>query len=215
MSEGDLGSGECRPTPCSCLPRGRVKTKLNRTEILVQKVFTERYGLELLPIPVSNIPTPDFEVFHEGKLVAALEVKAMADTVETLDVSKPEQMARLDAEPLLGLRNDNGPNRVAKKLHEAVEQLACVEVGKVVVFVNEELVLDRDDLREVLQGFLRFVSETITSLMPDVAQRLAQDRMKADLYAWMEVHGTEAPAVTMWSVTDVGMKLRCGVFGRR
>jgi hypothetical protein len=91
-----------------------VNTKLNRTEILVQKVFAERYGLELLPIPVSNIPMPDFEVFHEGKLVAALEVKAMADTVETIDVSNPEQMARLDAEPLLGLRNDNGPNRVQR-----------------------------------------------------------------------------------------------------
>src|SRR5436190_454431 len=110
-------------------------------EDYVRLSFKDRFGVELRKIPEGEDPTPDFELLAGAARAAVVEMKCLQET--------PRTPGKNGWRPLRGggmERMDKGPPRVAADIYKAWRQLQTSEAPKILVFVNNEPLLDVGDL---------------------------------------------------------------------
>lgn len=167
-------------------------------EEYVRLSFKDRFGVDLRKIPVRKRgkrkdPTPDFELLAGAARAAVVEVKRLQETPRTPPRTPEKNEWRLL--PGGGMeRMDKGPPRVAADIHKAWKQLQTSEAPKILVFVNDEPLLDMDDLVEALRGFMDYGSEETGYYRNDLSsqhsavKRIQETGKKIDLYVWMDRH---------------------------
>src|SRR5690349_16712111 len=92
----------------------------------------------------------DYDMLSGDQVVAAAEVKQFERSPRTLQAGWTQLPTGVFT------REDNGPSRVANKVHEAIEQLLSQSAVKVLILVNDEPMMDQLDLREALKGYLDY-----------------------------------------------------------
>ena len=88
-------------------------------------------------------------------------------------------------------RRDNGPARVIARIHDAAKQLSQYTEPKILVLVNDELVLDVQDLEEAYCGFLDYGSDDTggyrnTRFKVLSEERIGTQKYSIDLYFWLD-----------------------------
>ena len=85
---------------------------------------------------------------------------------------------------------DNGPSRVGEAIHTAYRQLATAKETKVLVFLNDEHLIDLLDLHEAVNGYLVYGNDDVGRFKNLSGMRIAEGRIKdeklqIDLYVWI------------------------------
>jgi hypothetical protein len=177
----------------------------DKYELLTVGLFSERYGLTLRKIPETRDPTPDFDVYAGSEHVAVLEVKGLEETAPLVTV---EELGDGDFIPR-ALQVDNGAGRVATKIHQATRQLEGARLPKVLVLVNDGDELDKFDLQEALQGFLSTDDgDRFATMRPSALDRMALDRLRIDLYVWIDEGAGEGPRLVTASTAGRALRER-------
>ena len=176
---------------------------MDKYEAVTVRLFSDRYGLTLRKVPEGADPTPDFDVYDGTEHVAVLEVKALE---ETAPLVTREELADGNFIPD-ALRVDNGAGRVATKVHEATRQLGGSHLPKILVLINDGCELDKFDLQEAFRGFLMTDDgERFSTMRPSAIQRMEQDRLKIDVYFWVDEGSGEGPQVVTASAAGRALK---------
>ena len=159
-------------------------------ERYVRELFEQLYALRLRKVPESNDKTFDFELTVQQRRVAAVEVKTLVATPRT------SENGCVNAEQGFVTRSDNAAKRVGAQLHEAYKQLVKASDPKVLVFVNDETLMDFLDLKEAVNGYLiygegeeRFKN---TTGMKIAQGRIREEKRAIDLYVWINRYGGRA-----------------------
>jgi hypothetical protein len=169
-------------------------------EKYVRESLGAQFGITLQKIPHAfGMRTPDYELMSGSSRVAVLEVKRFEQTPRT-----PENGWERDANGW-HTRIDNAPSRVAAVVHAAWQQLRASPDPKVLVFVNDEALMDVGDLEEAIMGFMDYgdaatgVIRNVASSKRSAVKRIREESNQIDLYIWMDRHargrrGLEFPA---------------------
>lgn len=180
------------PTPSraaigfQCYPLTEILVPELDDERYVRELVAELYGVQLSKVPESDAKTFDYELLSEGRLVAAVEVKRLGVAPRT-----PENgWVRTEGGFMTRPAGDNGPARVGKAIHEAYKQLAKATDPKVLVFVNDEHLIDALDLKEALDGYLVYGDDNVGRFKNPTGMKIAQGRIREektliDLYVWI------------------------------
>ncbi len=159
----------------------------------VKERFSERYGVELRALKESKTPgtkMPDFELFSGGKREAVLEVKRLESTPRT--EANGWRVTQLSACVQRAVRaKDNGPSRVIHRIREGSKQLNGFDEPKILVFVNDEELLDVHDFDEAFRGSLVYRTDetgyyenTASKRLSDA--RIGREKLTIDLYIWID-----------------------------
>lgn len=189
-------------------------------ERYVRELFAELYGVELRKVPESKAKTFDYELLSNEQRVAAVEVKRFGVVPRT-----PENGWVRDASGFM-TRRDNGAARVGAAIHDAHKQLITSTATKVLVFVNDDSLMDALDLKEAVDGYLVYGSDDVGRFKNLSGMKIAQGRILTkkndiDLYVWInryegrtshradgkpiEAHAQRGPF--FWCTNDVGYDL--------
>lgn len=161
-------------------------------EVYVRRLLRERFGVELRKIEESGTKTADYEILSNSVRVAVLEVK----TFVTGQMTEANGWTRIDLQPGVTQwereREDKAPGRVASRLHEAVKQLTRYDEPRVLVFLNDDTLLDVGDLEEACNGYMMYGTDE-TGYLRNVAwskrtavTRIAEEKHLIDLYIWID-----------------------------
>jgi hypothetical protein len=153
-------------------------------ERYVRELFEELYGVQLRKIPESASRTFDFELRSSGQRVAAVEVKCLGLVPRT-----PENGWTRNEDGSM-TRTDNGARRIVDFIHAAYKQLSTAVDPKVLVFVNDESLIDALDLRQAMQGYLVYGNGEVgrfKNVAPVGAaeRRIEEEKYRVDLYIWI------------------------------
>ena len=176
------------------LPQNHINDKkINKTtngEKLTQKLFCERFDLNLEKIPESKKQTPDFFLKKNDKKIAVIEVKDLEDITPTTKNPVGYKKDNFG----LWFKDDNSASRISKRINEAHTQLKNnFHLPKIIVLVNYSLSLDVLDLHATLDGYLIYVSKEgarIKNLSPyNKISPIVRKKFKdIDLYFWIETN---------------------------
>jgi hypothetical protein len=87
-------------------------------------------------------------------------------------------------------RDDNAPKRVGASIHEAWKQLRNYAEPKILVFLNDDGLVDVQDLGEAFNGFLEYGNEQIGYLNVASAKiaegRILEEKGRIDIYIWID-----------------------------
>ena len=161
-------------------------------EVYVRELFHRLYGAHLQKIPESKqegVRSPDYELLDAGERVAVLEVKRLIRTPRTPENRWQVKGCKEDIQE--ATRIDNGPQRVGALIHNASKQFAKFSGPKIVVFVNDESLLDCLDLHEAFNGFLSYGNDSLGYYNNRVSAKIAngqirEEKWKIDLYVWID-----------------------------
>jgi hypothetical protein len=155
-------------------------------ERYVRELLAGLYGVQLSKVPESSAKTFDYELSSDGRRVAAVEVKRLGVVPRT-----PENgWVRTETGFLTRPSGDNGPARVGAAIHDAYKQLAAATDPKVLVFVNDEHVIDALDLKEAVEGYLVYGNDEVGRFKNPTGMKIAEGRIRdekrlIDLYVWI------------------------------
>ncbi len=131
--------------------------------------------------------TPDFRVYQGSEIAFYCEVKSAAedDWIDRELASAPEGML------VGGVRHDPVYNRIASKIHHAVQQFDAVNPDQVhpnvLVFINQDRHADKHDLEAVLTGSIPLRGG---GRLPGFAQyshgRIRDEKFRIHLYLWLD-----------------------------
>jgi len=154
-------------------------------ERYVRELMADLYGVQLAKIPESDTKTFDYELLSSGRRVAAVEVKRLGVAART-----PENgWVRTEGGALTRPSGDNASARVGAAIHDAYKQLSTATSPKVLVFLNDEHLIDLLDLHEAVNGYLIYgdgahAHKNLAGMK--VAQgRIREEKMQIDLYVWI------------------------------
>jgi hypothetical protein len=152
-------------------------------ERYVRSLFAQLYALQLQKVPESREKTFDFELTAQRGRIAAVEVKTLVATPRT-----PEN-GWVRTEQGFVTRGDNSATRVGARIHDAYKQLRTATEPKVLVFVNDETLMDFLDLQEAVNGHViygegeqRFKNSTGMKIADG---RIRDEKRAIDLYVWI------------------------------
>ena len=177
-----------------------------KDNIFVARFVREKYGLELIPLCPKDVKTPDFQIGQSGTRQVGCEIKAFED-------EDPQQW-RTDPETGIGVKSDNGPARVARRIHKAQKQLLRFE-KRILIFLNKDPLLDHGDLVDVFRGYRPYFNNDggvfgfDTSSRKVMAGMTLKERFEIDLYIWIDyIPGSDRGTEPKFYVTsDVGVEL--------
>jgi hypothetical protein len=184
-------------------------------EKYVRELFATRFKTDLRKLPVSRkagVKTADYELLAGAERAAVLEVKRLERTPRTPKNGWRviERNGVCHAE-----REDNGPARAGRAIHAAHQQLRNYVEPKVLVFVNDESVMDVQDLGEAFNGFLNYGNDEVGYANKASAKiaygDIREEKKLIDLYVWIDRHGTN-DAVFRFT-TDAGLNVTQRFFG--
>jgi len=163
-------------------------------ERYVRELFADLYGVELRKVPESNTKTFDYELLSNEQRVAAVEVKRLGVVPRTPGNGWVRTEGGFSTRP----GGDNGPSRVGDAIHKAYQQLATTTDPKVLVFLNDEYLIDLLDLHEAVNGYLVYGNDQTGRFKNPSGMRIAQGRIKAeklaiDLYVWINRYEGRTP----------------------
>jgi hypothetical protein len=154
-------------------------------ERYVKELLADLYGVQLKKVPESDVPTFDYELLSDGQRVAAVEVKTLMLTPRTHD----NGWERTDGGLMTRPDGDNAAKRVAALIHSAYKQLATATDPKVLVFVNDERLMNPLDLKEAVDGYLIYGDDVgrfkNLSGMRIAEGRIREEKTLIDLYVWI------------------------------
>jgi hypothetical protein len=181
-------------------------------EEYLREMLAARFSVELRKLPEAGVKTADFELLEQGQRMAALEVKLLERTPRT-----PENGWHVVVRDGMtqSTRNDNAPARVGRVIHAAFKQLRQYEVPKILVFVNDESMLDVLDLDEAYNGFLNYGDEK-TGYASWASKKIAngdiaEEKTLIDLYVWIDRQRALGPVFKF--ATAAGQELARRYFG--
>ena len=152
---------------------------LKPSERFLQDFFQETYGIKLLKIKESVGQLPDFEFIDNGKRKFVCELK----TIER--VRKEENGWKIISTNSNGtqeLTSEKDPtNRISRLIHSAYKQLQMYEEPKVLVFLNNDRLVDVQDLEDAFTGY-RFLFESFGSIVNQSLKRVANGNIKTIKY---------------------------------
>ncbi|MDY6912626.1 MAG: hypothetical protein SVM79_09740 [Chloroflexota bacterium] len=162
--------------------------KVKTNEQYVKELFWVRYHIDLLKIEEGTRKTPDFEYVENGKRVFVCEVKNVNHNWPS-EKSGWKSTGQIDGTTFWE-RADNAPNRIAKKIDEAYDQLDRYTEPKILILINEDGSVDINDLNEAYDGHLIYANES-HACKNTVSRRIAEGRIKhkknkIDLYIWID-----------------------------
>jgi hypothetical protein len=163
-------------------------------ERYVREVFAELYGVQLTKVLESDAKTFDYELLSDGRRVAAVEVKRLGVVPRT-----PENgWVRIENGFLTRPSGDNGPARIGAAIHDAYKQLATATDPKVIVFVNDEHVIDALDLKGAVEGYLVYGNDEVGRFKNPTGMKVAEGRIREekrllDLYVWINRYEGRTP----------------------
>jgi hypothetical protein len=137
-------------------------------------------------------------MLHEGIRSAVVEVKLIERTPRAVENGwKDVSPSGVSTAVLWYERQDNAPSRVCALIHKAYQQLAGYAEPKVLVFVNEEHVVDVDDLTEAATGAMYYEGDGIAYIngvtgTKEAHRRIEDESSKIDLYVWIDRHRLRA-----------------------
>lgn len=156
-------------------------------ECYVRELFEQLYALRLRKVPESNHKTFDFELTVQQRRIAAVEVKTLMATPRTTE------NGWVHSQQGFVTRTDNAAKRVGAQIHEAYKQLVKASEPRVLVFVNDETLMDFLDLKEAVNGYViygegeeRFKN---TTGMKVAQGRIREEKLAIDLYVWINRNG--------------------------
>lgn len=181
--------------------------RLSRGERFVQALFRTSYGVDLVKIEEKpDVPNADFEHLLAGSRDFVAELKGF--------VWQPPSTDRGWLVPEHGFaeRADNGPQRVAAKIHEAFRQLSERVEPRILLLLNSDNALDVMDLEEAYQGFLPYVSSDgffyVNRLSKPISEgRIRDEKALIDLYAWIDWLAERKPTIQFRFPTLAGERL--------
>ena len=159
-------------------------------EKYVRELLGARFNAVLRKLPESPAPgvkTPDYELLMGADRAAVLEVKRLRRMPRTAENgwNVAERDGVIHAE-----RKDNAPARVGRAIHEAFKQLRAYTDPKILVFVNDESLIDVQDLEEAFQGFLQYGNDEVRYVNTASARigdgNIRDERKLIDLYIWID-----------------------------
>jgi hypothetical protein len=181
-------------------------------ERYVHQLLAKRFKLELRKLPEAAVKTVDYELLDSGQRVAVVEVKRLDRTPRT-----PENGWQVTVRDGItySTRIDNAPARVGRVIHDAFKQLSQYEEAKILVFVNDELMMDVYDLDEAYNGFLNY-GDDVVGYANWASRKIAngdirEEKTLMDLYIWLERLRPQEPAFRF--ATAAGQQLAQRYFG--
>jgi hypothetical protein len=155
-----------------------------RDERWIQEFFSEVYGLELRKLSELPASTADFEHLSASGRDFVAELKTLIwepPSAERGWTLNPDGSAE---------RDDNAPERVASKIHEAFKQLRGYSEPKILVLLNCDPALDVLDLLEAYRGYLVY-GDASFGYVNRMSRQLAEGRIRfekssIDLYIWLD-----------------------------
>jgi hypothetical protein len=184
-------------------------------EKYVRDLFLARFNVSLRRLPKGSGKTADYELAVAGERAAVVEVKRLGWRPRTPErgwhVTEGEDGVRH------AVRDDNAPDRVGTAIHEACKQLRNYADPKILVFVNDERLIDVGDLDEAFNGFMEYGNAQVgyvnTASMKIGQGRIRGEKNLIDLYVWVDRHQPGDPVFR--ATSDVGSKLAQRFFGMR
>ena len=157
----------------------------------MRELFEELYGVQLRKVPESATKTFDFELLSSGQRVAAVEVKCLGVVPRT-----PENGWTRNEDDST-TRTDNGARRIGDFIHAAYKQLSTAVDPKVLVFVNDESLIDALDLKQAMQGYLVYGNSEVgrfrnVARVGAAERRIEDKKYLVDLYIWINRHAGRA-----------------------
>lgn len=162
--------------------------KVTKEERIVAQLLKDEYNLTLAKILESEIKTPDFSLTQGGTKIAICELKSFF----------PDPVDEAHGYVFEGgiytrETEDNGPNRVARKIDDAYKQLRNSSSPKVLIFYNKDSLLDVLDLEECYNGFLKYSTvdgkfsyNNVASKRIAFGSRIVAKKKEIDLYIWID-----------------------------
>ena len=155
-------------------------------ERYVRELVADLYGVELKKVPESTTKTFDYELRSEGQRVAAVEVKRLGVAPRTAE----NGWVRTQDGFMTCPGGDNGAARVGDAIHAAYKQLACAADPKILVFVNDEHLIDALDFKEAMDGYLVYGNNDVGRFKNPTGMKVANGRIREektsiDLYVWI------------------------------
>jgi hypothetical protein len=160
-------------------------------ERYVRELFEELYAIQLRKVPESWEKTFDFELLSQRRRVAAVEVKRFGKVPAT-----PEK-GWVATDSGFMTRPDNAASRVGAAIHKAYKQLATTKDPRVLVFINDETLMDFFDLKEAMVGYLTYGEgeqrfRNVTG-MKIAEGRIREEKRSIDLYVWINRYEGRLP----------------------
>jgi hypothetical protein len=192
-----------------------------REEGYVREMFASRFQLDLRKLTEARGPgrkTADFEMLDGVVRSAVVEVKLIERTPRTVENGwKDVTPDGLSTAVHFYERRDNAPSRVCALIHKAYQQLVRYAEPKVLVFVNDERVVDVDDLTEAVTGAMYYESDAIAYIngvtgTKEAHKRIEDEASKIDLYVWIDRHRLRADPIFRFGTTT-GLELALRFFG--
>jgi hypothetical protein len=192
----------------------------SREEAYVRAMFETRFSLAMRKLPEQCQPrqkTADFEMLHDGKRSGVLEVKLIERTMRTTENGWRDVTPHgVPSSVRYYERNDNAPSRVCALIHKAYQQLVAYAEPKVLVFVNDDHVVDVGDLTEAVTGGMLYETDGFAYINEITGtkaayRRIAEEASKIDLYGWIDRHRV-APAPVFRIATSRGQQLAVQFF---
>jgi hypothetical protein len=119
----------------------------------VRDLFFARFHVSLRRLPKGSGKTAGYEFAVAGERAAVVEVKRLGWRPRTRErgwhVTEGEDGVRH------AMRDDNAPDRMGTAIHEACKQLRNYADPKILVFVNDERLIDVGDLDEAFKVTFR------------------------------------------------------------
>lgn len=191
----------------------RKSIHMTRSELYVQKLFKDRYGILLVKIDDiggKGGQEPDFEYIEDNKRIFVCELKEyerVTPSEETGWQVKHHPDGSIEA-----TRNSNAPNKVSESIHHAYKQLKKYSEPKILIFLNHYQGLDVRDLEETYRGFREY--DIGDRKIIDTYYRRAsegiirEEKANIDLYIWIDASDKnvdlERDEIYLRSVTAVG-----------
>lgn len=184
-------------------------------------MFASRFQLDLRKLPEARAwgrKTADFEILNGAAPSAVVEVKLVERTPRSIENGwRDVTPGGLSTTLRCYQRRDNAPSRVCALIHKAYQQLVLYTEPKVLVFVNDEPVVDVDALTEAVTGAMYYENDGIPYIngvtgTTEAHRRIEDEASKIDLYVWIDRHRRGADPFFRFGSTT-GRELALRMFG--
>lgn len=162
---------------------------VSKSERYVIGLLKRRFGIILSKVPENHEAQPDFEYILDGQRVFVAELKDIEyhppSEQRGWTIPKPDEKFCHFSH-----RTDNAVSRVADKIHNAFCQLKTSPPPRVLIFLNDDSMVDVKDLEEAFTGQHVYGNEEF-SYVNVVSKNIAggkirEEKSKIDLYVWIE-----------------------------
>jgi len=172
-------------------------------EIIVQKLFFERYKINLKRIQETNVKTPDFECTINGEKIFVMELKTLKR------VRPSEETGWKEGRRGGWMKKDENPRKIANLLKKAHPQLEKYKEPKILTYLKDTSDYDFRDLKSALtKGNITLLTtqETLENLYNHVAiEKIEEKKNYIDLYIWIDV--PKNYKIDFLPTNDIGKKL--------